>query len=376
MLGAMDERFLLGKDINYSLYNEFGRRGFNVRVVGNRQALECTGLPEKYRAMARLLGGDTLGRAKAASPRPAESPGAPPRSLRGAAEYVFSRMRIDRLFAYDFLLKLFSKLKPDLFITEWYLPEMARAASKVGATTVLWCVDDPMIIEENWFYGKWFEYASGFDYVFTFSKGAVPVYREKGVVWVDWLPLFFDQATIGPPERGCVGRYPLSFVANRFRDRDPACERILAPLVRRFGGSVHVFGSGWAEDPKVVDATLHGPVARSTLGEIFRSSKISLNLHRESSYRFAGSLNYRTFEILGAGGFELMEYLSGVEEVFRLGSEIVVARSGKEAVELAQYYLEHDEERERVASQGHRRVMEEHTVARRVDRLLQAVKVY
>lgn len=374
VLGMMDERFLSGKDINYSLFNEFEKRGFIVKVVGNRQALESTGLPEKYRGIAGFLFGDTFKGGGQSGPD--ESPGAPPKTLRDAVQYVFSRIRVDRLFAYDLFLKVFSKIRPDLFITEWYLPEMLRAAKKFGATTVLWCVDDPMIIEEKWFYGKWFEYASEFDYVFTFSKGAVPFYRENGVVRVDWLPLFFDPAVIGPPSSLGGKRYPVSFVGNRFRDRDPACKRILAPLVRRFGEAVHVFGSGWTGDPNAAGAALHGPVERGKLGEVFRSSKISLNLHRESSYRFAGSLNYRTFEVLGAGGFELMEYLKGVEELFRLGSELVVAHSGSEAVELAQYYLDHDEERERIALQGYRRVMGEHTIAHRVDKILDTVGLH
>lgn len=373
VLGMMDERFIFGKDINYSLCNEFMRRGFNVYAMGNRQALENTGLPQKYRALAKIFQG-SRGVGGAVSD-PAESPGAPPKTLRGALEYVFSRIRVDRLFTYDFFLAEFSRINPDLFITEWYLPEMVRAARKAGVTTVLWCLDDPMIIEENWFYGKWFEYASQFDCVFTFSKGALSVYREKGVAKVDWLPLFFDPSVIGPPSGVGDKRYPLTLVANRFRDRDPAFKRIVAPLIRRFEGLVHLFGSGWLGSPDTARAVVHGPVPRSRLGEVFSASRISLNIHRESSYRFPGSLNYRTFEILGASCFELIEYLEGVEELFRLGSELVAARSGSEAVELAQYYLENEEEREKIASRGHRRVMLDHTIARRVDKILRAVKI-
>jgi len=374
LLGVMDLRYAGQKDINYSLANEFKKRGFNVKVVGNRQILEATRLPQLYRSLASVFTSNSP-RELEVGVKPDQSPGRPPRTIHEAAEYAFSRLRIDKMISYDLFEKIFSKIKPDLFITEWYFPEMLKAAKKIGATTLLWCLDDPMIFEENWFYGKWFEYASMFDHVFTFSKGATSKYREKGISRVDWLPLFYDPTIIGPTESGKDKPYPLSFVGNRFRDREPACRRILMPLVESLRGSMHIFGSGWTGDPQISSATLHGSIPRTSLGQVFSDSMISLNLHREPSYRFIGSLNYRTFEIAGAGCFQLIEYIRGVEDVFRLGTEIVVARSGEEAVELVRYYLEKSDERERIAERAKRRAAADHTVAQRIDKILEAAKL-
>jgi hypothetical protein len=337
------------KDLYASFKDELCGRGYTVVAVGQRELLGLSGV---------------------------NTAGSSPAGAVGVSNSGFERMvrrlgltlRPRSLVAARRLQKVFVSLEPAFFLTQWYVPVILDAAKNSGAKTLLWCMDDPMIIDENWFFGDWFNYACGFDFVYTVSRGAIPKYREAGAAHVKWLPLYFD-TRLGTPHRTSE-EYGITFVGNYFSDREPACQRILYPLIRKFGGRVNLFGSNWSTSNGCGSATLHDAVGRDALPTIFSNSRINLNLHRESAYRYAPAPNFRTFEITGSGGFELMEYMEGVKELFDLGSELVAATHTQEAVELAEYYYDRSDERAKIAANGRRRVLAEHTITHRFNTIL------
>jgi spore maturation protein CgeB len=336
------------KDLYFSIKNELVRRGYTVLAVGQRELLGKFSKDKGDMVAETIASGPKLGK---------------------ALYKFFAKYRPDAFFIRSKVLKLFKEVKPCAFLTQWYVPLILDVVRKCGITSVLWCMDDPMIIEERWFYGDWFRYASNFDFVYTISKSALPFYKEAGATSVNWLPLYFDPYLTGE-EIGieCV----ISFVGNYFSDRLPACERILFPLIQKFEKDVHIFGSGWNETV-VKRASLHRAIPRSALKSVFLGSKINLNIHRESAYKYP-ALNFRTFEITGFGGFEMVEYVKGLEELFEIGKELVAPKSSQEAIELAQHYLENDEQRLKIASNGQKRVLNEHTISHRIDSILKQIK--
>lgn len=96
-------------------------------------------------------------------------------------------------------------------------------------------------------------------------------------------------------------------------------------------------------------------------------SKMCLNIHH---YQSKEGVNPRTFEILGAGGFQLIDYKKILEELFDIDKELVCYRGIEELVEKIIYYLDRDEERNIIAKAGHQRVLKEHTIRHRVERIL------
>lgn len=82
----------------------------------------------------------------------------------------------------------------------------------------------------------------------------------------------------------------------------------------------------------------------------------------------------RTYEIPAAGGFEITDYIPGIENQFEIGSEMVVYRSMDEFRELVEYYLNYPEERMAIAKRGRERVLRDHTYEQRMKTLLQALK--
>ncbi len=73
---------------------------------------------------------------------------------------------------------------------------------------------------------------------------------------------------------------------------------------------------------------------------------------------------------MGAGGFELVDYKSALEELFDPEKEIVYYKDNKELLEKIDYYLNNEKERQKIAERGHRRVEREHTYKHRVEKIL------
>ena len=89
----------------------------------------------------------------------------------------------------------------------------------------------------------------------------------------------------------------------------------------------------------------------------------------------SGGINTRTFEILAAGGFELVDKVPGLAEHFEVGREIVAYASPAEFRELTEYYLSHPSERAAIVERGRSRVLRDHTYEKRLEVILKTLEV-
>jgi spore maturation protein CgeB len=87
--------------------------------------------------------------------------------------------------------------------------------------------------------------------------------------------------------------------------------------------------------------------------EVFRNTKINLNITLRS---ITSGVPLRVFDILGAGGFCLTNFQEGIREHFMDGEDLVMYTSAEDMLEKIQYYLKHEEERKKIAKQGHETV--------------------
>lgn len=85
---------------------------------------------------------------------------------------------------------------------------------------------------------------------------------------------------------------------------------------------------------------------------VLNSSKISLNILRNQN---KGNHNMRTFEAPACGAFVLAERSPEALEFFQEDKEAVYFSSPEELREKSRYYLQHEEERKRIAQAGYQR---------------------
>jgi len=84
----------------------------------------------------------------------------------------------------------------------------------------------------------------------------------------------------------------------------------------------------------------------------------------------------RTFEIPACGGFMLTERSSTHEELFREDHEAGFFGSPDEFVAKVRSYLARDEDRARIAAEGHRKITQgRHTYSDRLADIIEAAKV-
>jgi len=77
------------------------------------------------------------------------------------------------------------------------------------------------------------------------------------------------------------------------------------------------------------------------------------------------------FNAMASGAFFLIRYFPGLETMFKQREELVWFETLEECVEEVGYYLDHVEEREKIACAGREWVLTEHTWARRVQFMLE-----
>ncbi len=144
-------------------------------------------------------------------------------------------------------------------------------------------------------------------------------------------------------------------------------ERLLAVLSEEFPVDVYT-GSDTSRLPKVRARGLASTYPE--MPKIFRLSKINLNMTARS---IKTGLPLRVWDILACGGFLLTNYQSEIPEYFEAGKDLECFSSEKELLEKCRYYLEHGEERERIAENGFRKVEQRHQLDMRLREMLECI---
>lgn len=98
------------------------------------------------------------------------------------------------------------------------------------------------------------------------------------------------------------------------------------------------------------------------LGPFYRDTAVNLNV---TSLQMASAVNQRVFDAPAAGGFVLTDAQIDLHELFD-EDEVVTYASWEELEEKAAYYTTHGEARSTVVQRAQRRIVAEHTHARRL----------
>ena len=104
--------------------------------------------------------------------------------------------------------------------------------------------------------------------------------------------------------------------------------------------------------------------------KIFRLSKINMNVTGKSIHT---GIPLRAMDIMGCGGFLLTNFQEDFFRHFEPDVDFVYYTSFEEMLDKAEYYLAHDEEREKIRRSALEKMTREHTFEIRVGQMLQIV---
>lgn len=103
---------------------------------------------------------------------------------------------------------------------------------------------------------------------------------------------------------------------------------------------------------------------------IFSQSRINLNISLKT---IMTGIPLRVTDVMGCGGFVLSNYQQELGEYFALGEECVVYENLEDMFLKTQYYLEHEEERKKIAAAGYERVKRDFTFKERLGKMLETI---
>lgn len=251
--------------------------------------------------------------------------------------------------------------------------------SNFGKFDYYWWVDygeDGLPVDQNWqippggktiyvasdtHLGKEYRFkkAESFDHVFFNQKAAVDEYNlthEKKAVW---LPHAAEPSAY--PKLEIIKKYDVCFVGHMQEtenynglNRTDALDRLFKEFPNFYYGS---------RNPAFPDKNIFEDAAKK-----FSKSKIVFNISIKDD------INMRVFEALSTGSFLLTNWLPTLGELFEDGKHLVTYKTYDEMVEKAKYYLEHEEEREKIAKAGYEEFIKNHTYKHRVEKILSMIQ--
>lgn len=282
----------------------------------------------------------------------------------GRPEYY---QRYVRQFNRD-LVERYRRLRPDVVIVVrgckvW--PETLEAMQ--DSARVLWCHDAPQRC------GLDGDQLRGYETRFLFDPVDVAWLADAHGLDSEFLPVGYDPAVYHPKPH-VEKDIDVFFIGAYYPERRETLELLARRLSHRrlrfYGRHIRyrepktwakAAAYGLASPGTFVNRSLDAPAIR----DLYVRSRICLNMHHAQTQE---GCNPRVFEILGSGAFQLCDELPYLRRNF--DGIVPTYRGFDELCEKIETYLQDDGERERSASRGLERVLDEHTFHRRVQHIL------
>jgi len=105
----------------------------------------------------------------------------------------------------------------------------------------------------------------------------------------------------------------------------------------------------------------------SQMPNVFAESKINLNISLKT---IRTGIPLRVLDVLGCGGFLISNYQEEIAEYFKIGEECEVYESLEDLVAKAEFYLQNEDVREKVALAGLERVKRDFTFEDRIKKII------
>ena len=208
-----------------------------------------------------------------------------------------------------------------------------------------------------------------FDAVYIFDMDCLTRLKTQGLQRVVYLPCACDPTIYYPQSLDSADFPTLNCTVGFVATYHPTRAALLSQMQ---GLNFGLWGSGWEGVPELAalpPGTWRAKqISPEAAAKVYNLAQICPNMHDPQTR--IGGLNTRTFEILAAGGFELVDKIPGLEENFVVGREIIAYSSPAHFRELVDYYLAHPSERAAIAARGRARVLRDHTYEQRFKTIL------
>jgi spore maturation protein CgeB len=237
-------------------------------------------------------------------------------------------------------------------------------------TVIFWDVDAPATLQRlrDDPHDAFHAAVPKYDLVFTYGGGEPVMRAYKGFGARDCIPIYngLDPTTHFPVPPETRFEVDLGLLANRLPDREARVEEFfLFPASRLPQHAFLLGGNGWQDKPVARNVTCLGHVYTRDHNAFNCTPRAVLNISRDSMARNGWSPATRVFEAAGAAACLITDEWAGIDHFFEPGKEILVARDGDEVAALLLGLT--PERSVEIGQAAYRRVIAEHTYAKRVE---------
>lgn len=232
------------------------------------------------------------------------------------------------------------------------------------------------------------------DVMITGADAYAEEFRQRGI-WAESVPLFFPEAileqvppmqertlpftfcgTVGQPEgwhslrhqtiEKLLGQTPLEVFGGE-EAASPRQGALLDALSRLPKNRLTAWLRPRIPLQSIYPGRFHAAVFGLDYFRLLARTRLCFNAHIDMAVGFAG--NMRLFEAPGMGACLLTDWKPNLVEFLEPDREVAAYRTPEEAVEKANYLLAHPKERESMAESGRRRVLRDHTLVARLEKM-------
>lgn len=211
------------------------------------------------------------------------------------------------------------------------------------------------------------QHIEDYDNVFVFELDDVMYIKEKyPSVVVHYLPIGVAQE-IFSSEQNIKGsrEFDISFVGSKTKNRLDILEKVASYCCDK-NKSMIVYGKYYENEsnvfrncidkikfklqyPNLYKFTTNKLLFERDVNKLYCNTKISLNIHID----IHKGINPRTFEVLAGGNFELCDIRKDAKNLGLInGKNIVFYKDEDDCIKQIEYFLEHSQEREKIADAG------------------------
>lgn len=287
------------------------------------------------------------------------------KGLVAEVDYVTRNAEVGKVILLAEVMNLCHKINPTLVLTQLHGSdtlgpnEIARIRGAAPqARFVNWNGD---YYPQNLLSNAGVALAKAFDIQATVNRDVLEKYQQMGVSGIYW------QIGYEPDGRGhpATVSYDVVFLGNGYSSERQEFVRRLRNLN---GFTLGVYGMGWPDKWASGECLYDFKAACG----IYRGAKISLG---DSQWPESGFVSNRVMQALAAGGAALAhQWFKGMEHLGLVdGQTVIVWKTFEELGEKIRYYLNHEDERRRIAEAGERLAIERHSFQARVDELMSVI---
>lgn len=224
---------------------------------------------------------------------------------------------------------------------------------KHGLIYILWAYADSI--------DKVIAYGDLWNHVFESAESCAQRLRDNGIE-ASWLPFAAPDGFIPYPQK-VTPEWDVIYIGSNYGKKEERFQRLLAKTI----ASTNFFLAGYGRK--------YGPIDHYRHPYFYARAKVCVHVTVPEEAKEYKSPGLRILETMACGKMMITDHWLGVEEVFDVGREIIVADSADDFLEKVEYYVTHDNEREAIARAGFAKVDQAHRYIHRMQEIDRVIKM-